>query len=98
MQCGTPAYQPPEQLKGESCGPGTDVYALGCIIMEVFGGIPTWAGMAPHTIILKVAGGNFPSTDHLENRIENIVKLCLTEANKRAVSADVLKAICLLYA
>lgn len=50
MQAGTPAFQPPEQLKGEACGVGSDVYALACMIVEVFGGKPVWAGMSPHTI------------------------------------------------
>ena len=58
MQAGTPAFQPPEQLKGETCGEGSDVYALGCIITELFGKQPVLSGMAPHTIILKVAGAN----------------------------------------
>ncbi len=30
MQAGTPAFQPPEQLKGEECGIKSDIYALGC--------------------------------------------------------------------
>ena len=37
MQAGTPAFQPPEQLKGELCEEGSDVYALGCIMTELFG-------------------------------------------------------------
>jgi serine/threonine protein kinase len=34
MQAGTPAFQPPEQLMGEACGVGSDVYAMGCIMVE----------------------------------------------------------------
>ena len=60
MQAGTPAFQPPEQLKGELCGEGSDVYALGCIMTELFGEKPIWSNLSPHTIILKVAGGDFP--------------------------------------
>ncbi len=36
MQAGTPAFRPPEQLRGELVGAGTDVYALGCIVVELF--------------------------------------------------------------
>ena len=56
----TPAFQPPEQLRGELCGTGSDVYALGCVIVEVFGGKAIWKDLAFHTIILQVAGGKFP--------------------------------------
>ena len=94
MQMGTPAFQPPEQLKGELCGVGSDVYALGCIITEVFGGKAIWSGMAPHTIILKVAGGSFPDIGHLSPKVQGIVKLCFLTANKRASATEVLKAIC----
>ena len=65
MQAGNPAFQPPEQLNGEMCRVGSDVYALGCIITELFGKKAVWSDMSQHTIILKVAGGDFPATDHL---------------------------------
>ena len=96
IQCGTPAYQPQERIKGECCGPASDVYALGCIIVEVFGGIQVWSGMLPHTIILKVAGGSYPDISHLEDNIQRLVKLCFVPANERAGSPDILKAICRL--
>ena len=44
MQAGTPAFQPPEQLKEQLCGEGSDVYALGCIMTELFGEKP----ICPH--------------------------------------------------
>ena len=63
MQARTPALQPPKQLKGEMCGVGSDVYALGCITTELFEEA-VWSDMSPHTIIRKVAGGAFSATDH----------------------------------
>jgi serine/threonine protein kinase len=32
---GTPAYMAPEQLRGDSAGPATDVYAFGVVICEM---------------------------------------------------------------
>lgn len=96
MKAGTPAFQPPEQLKGEKCGVGSDVYALGCIIAEVFGERPIWSGLASHTIILKVAGGSFPDTDHLPPDVKAIVDLCFVSVDKRVTAIEVLKALCTL--
>ena len=96
MQAGTPAFQPPEQLKGEMCGEGSDVYALGCIMTELFGEKAVWSNMSPHTIILKVAGGDFPATDHLPPAIKGIVELCFVVASERVAAVVILKEICKL--
>jgi serine/threonine protein kinase len=96
MQAGTPAFQPPEQLTGEGCGVGTDVYAMGCIIVEIFGEKQIWKNMLPHTIILKVAGGQFPSIEHLPSSIREIASLCLVQLGLRTEAKFVLKALCQL--
>ena len=87
MRAGTPAFQPPEQIKGELCGVGSDVYA-GCIITEVFGGRAVWQP------ILKVAGGDFPDIHHLPVNISKIVKMCFVPADDRVSAVDILKALC----
>ncbi|SCL29868.1 Serine/threonine protein kinase [Micromonospora rhizosphaerae] len=39
---GTPAYIAPEQASGGVVGPGADLYALGCILFEMFAGKPPY--------------------------------------------------------
>ena len=39
MKAGTPGFQSPEQLKGESLGTSADTYALG-VLTELFGEKP----------------------------------------------------------
>ena len=94
MCAGTPAFQSPEQLKGEACGVLCDVYAGGCILVELFGEVPIWKDLSPHTIILKVASGCFPSTDHLPVVVQRVVSSCLTELSQRSSSTVILQELC----
>ena len=47
---GTPAYMAPEQVKQQSVGPATDVYALGVVAYEMLGGRPPFEGDTPHVL------------------------------------------------
>ena len=40
---GTPRYAAPEQMTGDDVSPATDVYALGMLANDCFGGKPPWA-------------------------------------------------------
>ena len=93
MQAGTPAFQPPEQLRGEMVGVGSDIYAMACMIIELFGGKPVWEGLSAHTIIFKVTGGEFPKVNHIPTNIADIVKRCFVPVNLRLTSAQFLKLL-----
>lgn len=41
---GTPPYMSPEQIKGDSIGPASDTYALGCVLYEAMAGQPPFVG------------------------------------------------------
>ncbi len=99
MQAGTPAFRPPEQLRGgELVGAGSDVYALGCIVVELFSERQIWKGLSTHTIILKVVRGSFPSMDFLPPEIKSIVENCFVSVDQRITTAQLLKSLCkLLY-
>ena len=55
MLAGTPGFQSPEQLRNESVGLPSDVYALGAVLLVLFGESPVWPTLAPYQIMYKVA-------------------------------------------
>ena len=92
---GTPGFQSPEQLKGETMSVSSDIYSLGAVFTELFGKRPIWSNMSHHTIILRVAvEGVMPDITHLPQPIQAIVMRCLCPVKARATAEYVLKAVC----
>ena len=94
MKCGTPGFQSPEQLKGNNISCKADMYALGGVIVELFGGRPLWGDLQPLQIMYKVGvEGKMPDTVHLPPEIEQVATMCLEEETKRASAIKVLKLL-----
>ena len=94
MKCGTPGFQAPEQLKGGSISCKVDVYALGGVIVELFGGRPLWGDLQPLQIMYQVGVvGKMPESSHLSPEIQQIVRMCFEEETKRASAVKVLRSL-----
>ena len=63
---GTPGFQPKEQLQAGEIDESVDVYALGCMFVELFGERKNWEGLSALQILMKVAvEGHVPDYSHL---------------------------------
>ena len=51
--CGTPEYMPPEQARGMTVGPESDLYALGVMMYEMLAGRVPFAGNNAMAIMIK---------------------------------------------
>jgi len=51
---GTPAYMSPEQARGHAVDRGTDIWAFGCILYELFAGRPPFHGETPTDIVVAI--------------------------------------------
>ena len=50
---GTPAYVSPEQAAGGEAGPGSDLYAVGCVLTEMLTGSPPFAAETPVAVLYR---------------------------------------------
>ncbi len=55
---GTLAYMAPEQLRGESVGPSTDVWSLGCLLQEMLTGSLPFAGETDAAVVANIFSGS----------------------------------------
>lgn len=95
MKAGTPGFQAPEQLNGINVGPHSDIYALGCIVLELFTEQPVWRGLSAHTIMFHVGvKGEYPTVDNVDKRACKILECCFKDATERKDAVCILNIIC----
>jgi eukaryotic-like serine/threonine-protein kinase len=93
---GTPAYMAPEQVRGGSVDPRTDIYSLGIIMYELFTGTTPYVGNDPIEIALQhVTGQPKPPREHapdLSPVLEAIIlKAMAMQPDDRFQSMDTLR-------
>jgi len=94
MLAGSPGFQSPEQLRNESLGLPSDVYALGAVLFILFGETQVWPGLSPFQIVYKVAVcGDKPNTSHLLSPIKAVCQSCFSDVSCRPPANHVLKVL-----
>ena len=88
---GTPGFQPIEQLKAGEIDESIDIYAVGCVFVELFGEKKIWEGLSAIQIMVKVAvEEQVPTYDHLPESVWPLCKMCLQPREKRACASMLL--------
>ncbi|CAI9086914.1 OLC1v1020841C1 [Oldenlandia corymbosa var. corymbosa] len=99
---GTPMYLPPEAVLEEGLQetPG-DIWALGCVVLEMLTGLPAWGmtegplsvpASAPEDMITKFLKGGFkPKIPHeLSDKARSFLRCCLKRTVKDRATARTL--------
>eukprot|EP01043_Picozoa_sp_COSAG02_P022383 COSAG02_NODE_1162_length_14168_cov_10.478570_10_plen_990_part_00 len=92
---GTPAYKAPEQYSSDDFGrvsSKTDIWAFGCVVVEMLTGFAPWRGKQPMEIMMSVAGKRQAPAVPVEVRgaLGEILQRCLSidqDARPTAVQA-----------
>jgi len=72
---GTPAYLPPEQIKGEAVTPQSDIYSFGILIYEMLTGIKPFIDQTPATILFKQLNEPLPQLgSHIPSTINDVLQ------------------------
>ena len=88
LSVGTPYYMSPEQATGDMVvGPGSDTYALGCVLYEMLVGEPPYMGATAQAILGKIISGEPVSATAQRKTIPANVDAAIRRALER-LSAD----------
>ena len=96
---GTPAYKAPEQYDQESFGkvsPKTDMWALGCVVIEMLTGFPPWRGKQSMEIMMSVAGKRHAPAVPVEAEgvLAELLRGCFSHAQEaRPTAMQALEAV-----
>ena len=79
-QVGTPSFFPPERILEKKIGPQTDIWALGCVILEMINGYrPFRHAENVYQVGYRLSSGELPSEEvpgTASNELRKFVKLC----------------------
>ncbi len=83
---GTPAYMPPEQVKGDltKLGPASDVYSLGVILFELLTGRPLFAGTTEEEVYAAVLFTPPPAPSSLQPGLPAVLDAVCLKAMAKA--------------
>ena len=83
MALGTPLYMSPEQAVGDTVGPTSDLYSLGCVLYEMLAGTPPFTGPNSRAIMARHAMDPVPGLqvirDTVPDEIEDAVFFALAK-------------------
>ena len=77
---GTPPYMAPEQARGsDEIGPGTDIYALGCVLFELLSGNVPFRGKTVLETLQMHAEHSPPALPHVPQGLRTLVTKALAK-------------------
>ena len=96
---GTRSYMSPEQIRGQSLDPRSDIYSMGCMLYELIVGRAPFTGNTPNELLSKHLSAAIPSAlvnnDNVSPEFNNILRKMLAKKleDRPQTMWDVLKMI-----
>ncbi|THA47728.1 serine/threonine-protein kinase [Streptomyces sp. A1136] len=88
---GTPGFMSPEQARGESTGPASDVFALGCVLTYAATGHSPYGQGRPDVILYRTVHEP-PDLEGVPDELTAFLRICLApEPGRRPLVSDALQ-------
>lgn len=89
---GTVGYMSPEQARGEQLGPASDMFSVGCVLLEALSGALTFTARSPAATLMKIILEEPPTLRQLDGKVpapllEVISGLLRKDAGERLADA-----------
>ena len=78
MVVGTPGYMSPEQAEGQTAGPPSDVFSLGCVLAYAATGNAPFGGGSAASILYRVVTGQ-PDLGGIPAGLQQVITACLAK-------------------
>ena len=75
---GTPSYMSPEQARGDTIAPASDIFSLGGVVHFAATGQPPFGGGMPAALLYKIVFGE-PDLGGLSRQLRALVEACLAK-------------------
>ncbi|XP_052209288.1 mitogen-activated protein kinase kinase kinase 20-like [Diospyros lotus] len=92
---GTPMYMAPESIRQQDYQPETDIWALGCTVLQLITGKEPWRcdpGMASVALMYRIASTDkvpeIPSAELMSSEVRDFLNKCLVRDPKSRWTAD----------
>lgn len=84
---GTRSYMSPEQIRGESLDPRSDLYSFACLLYELVTGKPPYTGNSPNELLTKHLRASIPwapvHNDNLTSEMADLIRRCMAKEAKQ---------------
>ncbi|MEV0904450.1 bifunctional serine/threonine-protein kinase/ABC transporter substrate-binding protein [Streptomyces hokutonensis] len=89
---GSPGYLSPEQARGHTVGPSSDVFSLGCVLAYTATGRPPFGAGGAAAVLYRTVGQE-PDLDGIPESLARTVRRCLAKEPERRPSARELRDV-----
>lgn len=86
---GTPYWMAPEVIEMSACGPSSDIWSVGCTVIELLTGAPPYFEMGPMSALFNIVEDRMPPfPQDISDELKSFLRYCFKKDPKKRPSAQ----------